>query len=207
MISSSNRRILALVLSSAVPVVNASERSVLALRHPTITGVARRRTPAPRRPLFCRHFSLHVPLSPFRSYGCPITPSNRHVPLAPFSRCACPMTVEAAPEPKCLQATSCRGRFTATPACPGPCFLSCHRPRIPVHEYHTATGPPHIRPREGGCARPPSTPRAPSAAIPKRVSTPQTRRQAINPPETRRRTGRRARRLAPLAPCPIGGVL
>ena len=45
------------------------------------------------------HF--HVPVSPFCSCRCPITPANRYVPVSPLRICHCPMTVEGAPESGC----------------------------------------------------------------------------------------------------------
>ncbi len=44
---------------------------------------------------------VHVPVSPFCSCRCPITPANRYVPLSPLRSCHCPMTVEGALESDC----------------------------------------------------------------------------------------------------------
>ena len=60
------------------------------------------------------------------------------------------MTVEGTPEPKCSQATSCRGVFTPSTACPRPTQQPVHQTQIPVHGYDATTGPPFVTPREGG---------------------------------------------------------
>ena len=95
--------------------------------------------------------------------------------------------MEGTPETKCSQATSCRGRSTPTPACPRPQLQPVHRTQIPVHGYHTTTGPPFIRPCKGGLCVSPGTPKGPPRSpflsafrLPRldgRQTTPSTRRE------------------------------
>ena len=79
------------------------------------------------------------------------------------------------------------GRSTPTPACPRPRLQPVHRTQIPVHGYHTTTGPPFIRPCKGGlCASPGMSkgpPRSPFLSafrllrLDGRQTTPSTRRE------------------------------
>ena len=55
------------------------------------------------------------------------------------------------------------GRSTPTPACPRPRLQPVHRIQIPVHGYHTTTGPPYIRPCKGGLCASPGTYDRPSS--------------------------------------------
>ena len=80
---------------------------------------------------------VHVPVSPFCSCRCPITPANRYVPLSPLRSCHCPMTVEGAPESDCLlrcgrQRRSPRFQLWNRPPCNlPPRAISCTRVEHP----------------------------------------------------------------------------